>query len=128
MFDSTKTAVVIESPLLSFVAILEGTVAVRGDESGEEATAAQIEEILQDSLNRIVSNGGITADTPAVAETYSASVRVESCAPEGTDYPVLARLDHLESMLTNLVNCWRKGEDLDAVMHSAEQLLKPETI
>ncbi|MDF9779040.1 hypothetical protein [Pseudomonas baetica] len=135
-------------PLLKFVAILEGTVASRDEDTGENVSPEQIQEILENSLNQIVSNGGITGDTSAVTESHEALVRVELSAPGDSDESVLVRLerqeialvaagqwrtkaldlttrnDHVESALINLIECWRKGDALDAAMRAAEQLLQ----
>jgi hypothetical protein len=135
-------------PQLKFVAILEGTVASRDEDTGENVSPEQIQEILENSLNQIVSNGGITGDTSAVTESHEATVRVELSAPGNVDESVLVRLerqeialaaaapwrtkaldlkarnDHVESALINLIGCWRKGDTLDAAMRAAEQLLQ----
>ncbi len=148
MIEATKATAYTDSPLLKFVAILEGTVAIRDEDTGEIVSPEQIEEILQNSLNQIVSNGGITGDTMAVTESHEATVRVELSGPGDVDESVLVRLerqetalasampgrmkaldlttrnDHLECALINLIDCWRKGDPLDTAMRSAEQLLQ----
>ncbi|MGF6281907.1 hypothetical protein ABH908_000060 [Pseudomonas frederiksbergensis] len=135
-------------PLLKFVAVLEGTVATRDEDTGENVSPGQIQEILENSLSQIVSNGGITGDTVAITESHEATVRVELSAPGDLEESVLVRLerqeialaeaapwrtkaldlnarnDHVESALINLIGCWRKGEALDVAMRAAEQLLQ----
>lgn len=148
MTEPTNTVAIIERPQLQFFAVLQGFVDINDGEDGPEVSAAQIQEILTQSLDNVVANGGITGDSPGQVDVHESDVRVQLISGERTDEPLLTRVDRLEAelkavtqvrshplertthndqveqVMINLVNSWRSGNSLDELMRTAEQVLQ----
>lgn len=150
MTTSATAVVIADRPQLKFVATIQGMVDLNDGDEGPVMTKDQLFENLSESLSRIVSNGGITGDTPGEVDVYQTQVQVLETGGDSCDELILdqaarqeaelaaavgwrekavgliSRNEQVESMLFNLVHCWRLGESVDVLMRNAELLLQPE--